>query len=113
MRARFSLVTISSWWVVVVSLGLAAVGGWLERSYPAFGAAVIVLALACAYFTLTSLSRASTEDPVTPWDRVRREIERARRYDGSLVVVRLRLVPSAGTLGRPASSVAQSVLRET
>lgn len=52
-------------------------------------------------------------DPMLPWERVRLEIERARRYDSSLVVARLPLSSSSTSDLRAALERIEIVLRDT
>ena len=70
---------------------------------------VAALCAAHAFNRMDPLTAASVGVPA--WERVRTEIERARRHNRSLVVARLPLMPSEGENARALADQAESVLR--
>ncbi len=99
------------------SVVAAVVLGWvsgvlLGTEREPWGIAVGCVAALCAaqaFNRMDPLTAASVGVPA--WERVRSEIERARRHNRSLVVARLPLVPSEGENARALADMAESVLR--
>lgn len=72
------------------------------------------LAVLCAGRALTRADRHSVAGAVVPvWEQVRREIERARRHNRSLVVARLTLEPAGMDNPYPIAEQAEYMLRAT
>ena len=75
------------------------------------GVALGCVAVLCAVVAVNRFT-GLTGEVVPVWERVRREIERARRHNGSLVLVRLPLSPATGSVRAVAEQV-EFLLRAT
>ncbi|MGA8210901.1 MAG: hypothetical protein WB441_02375 [Nocardioidaceae bacterium] len=98
--------------VTNVALGLTA-GVLMADGNLVLGPALAVVALACAFVTARIVVGWLDRTAVTGWERLRQEIERARRHNSSLVVARLPITAtpeaSASSLVRRATASLRGV----
>jgi hypothetical protein len=98
--------------LVVAAVVLAAGAGLLAGTgSSSAGVALGCVAVLCAVVAVNRFT-SLTGEVVPVWERVRREIERARRHNGSLVLVRLPLSPATGSVRAVAEQV-EFLLRAT
>jgi hypothetical protein len=91
---------------------LAAAAGTLAGlGLKPWSLATAALVLGCAVRPLRRLTASTEVDVVSAWDRVRTEIERARRLNSSLVVARLPVRSSAAASMRDLADHTETVLR--
>lgn len=103
----------SAWVSLALAFVLAGIAGaFLQGGSWSVGAGIACVAVACAIVGLQLLqSWLTSSEVVTPWERVRREIERSRRHNSSLVVARLPLQSAPTGAVRHAADHAEMLLR--
>jgi hypothetical protein len=112
MNAQFTPDRTTGAVVLGLAVALAAGAGvLLDGGSWAAAAGVGAVAVGCAVSALRRLTAAGGGTAVPAWDRVRSEIERARRLNSSLVVARLPLRGSGADDPRPLADQAASTLR--